>query len=292
MTDSPMRLQEIAWDGVTFQLPAAWQATAIRNSYLFFEQDGQPVFEMKWEQTHGRFSPERILRKLHNALQKSDTVVSAWDIPPELQDHARKYSISGFEYHHDQLASLGLLLFCPTCKRATMFRFYRTHSQDMHILDTILQSFSDHDESLSKTWAMYDIRALLPAQAELQSHEFMAGRYTLSFEYNGSTITLYRFKPAAILLQNKNLEEFGSSLAGDAKYVDRKDDFSATWKYQASGLKRLSMPLLRKPAWICLQLWHIPEKNVILGVKGSGKRDLGNEFIEYIAANFIATDTY
>ena len=292
MAVSPEHWQEVGWDGVTFQLPAAWQATAIRNSYLFFEQDGQPAFEMKWEQTRGRFAPERILNKLRDALQASGTVVSSWNIPPELQDLVQEYSITGFQCQHDQLASLGFLLFCPSCGRTTMFRFYGTYSQDTHVLQTVLQTFSDHTEKEDKVWAMYDIRAVLPAQAGLKSHEFMAGRYTLSFEYYGSTITLYRFKPAAALLNSKGLEAFGSSLAEHAICVDRTDGSTATWEYTASGLDRFAVLLGRKPAWIWLRLRHIRAKNVILGVKGSGKRDMDRELMEHIAANFTATDTY
>jgi hypothetical protein len=292
MADLPVRWQEVSWDGISLQLPPAWQTTVIRDSYLFFEQDGQPAFEIKWEQTHGRFSPERILNTLRDTLKASGTAVSSWEIPPDLRSHARKYSISGFKCSHNQVDSQGFLFFCPSCERATMFRFYGTHSRDMHVLQTVLQSFSDHHEGQSLTWAMYDIRALLPARAELQSHEFMAGRYTLIFGYHGSTITLYRFKPAAVLLNSRSLEEFGSSLAGDAGCVDRGDTSAATWLYQASGLERLSVMLGRKPAWIWLKLWHVLEKNVILGVKGSGKRDMGSEPLEYIAANLTATDTF
>ncbi len=292
MSGSPKHWQEIGWDGIILRIPSAWQATGIRDSYLFFEQDGQPAFEIKWEQIHGRFSPQRILDRLRDSLQVSGTAVTSWAVPSALLNASRNYALTGFECSHDQLASRGFLLFCPSCEGATMFRFYGSHSRDMHVLQTVLQSFSDHNEGQSRTWAMYDIRALLPARAELQSHEFMAGRYTLTFAYNGSTITLYRFKPAAVLLNSRDLEEFGSSLAGDAECVDRRDTSAATWLYQASGLERLSVILGRKPAWIWLKLWHMPEKNVILGVKGSGKRDMTRELLEYIAANFVATDTF
>ena len=289
MGDSPEHWQEIGWDGVTFQLPAAWQATAVRNSYLFFEQDGQPAFEIKWKQINGSFSPDRTLNKIQDALQAAGTVVTSWDIPPALRDSIKNYSLSGFKCVHDQLSSLGLLLFCPSCKLATILRFYGTHLEDSHVLQNVLQSFSDHNEMQDKIWAMYDIRALLPARASLKSPEFLAGRYTLSFELDDSSITLYRFKPAAALLNGKSLEEFGSSLSENALCTESADTW-ATWKYSASGLDRLAVILGRKTGWIWLRLWHIPGNNVILGVKGSGKKAVQQERLDHIVSNFTALD--
>ena len=139
---------------------------------------------------------------------------------------------------------------------------------------------------------MYDIRARLPVQAELKSHEFLVGRYTLSFALKATNIYLYRFKPAAAILKNQSLQEFGASLAGDAVCIDNKSDRTATWEYTASGLDRLPVMFRRKPGWIWLQLRFKKDKNAILAVKGIGNQAMDRELMEHIAENFIVTETF
>ncbi|MDH3327991.1 MAG: hypothetical protein OEM01_02035 [Desulfobulbaceae bacterium] len=283
--------QEIAWDGIALQLPRIWQPTVIHKSYLFFEQDGQPVFAIKWEQVRGRFSAERILNRLQDSLKPLKSVLSPWDVQAELPEISRDYLITGFQCQHEFETSLGILLFCPHCRRATLFQLYLTDPRNRQILHDILQTFIDHHENFEQTWSMYDIRAQLPVQAELKSHEFLVGRFTLSFALKTKTIDLYRFKPAAAILKNQSLQEFGAALAGEAIRVDSNSDRDAKWEYTASGLDRLAVMFHRKPAWIWLQVRVIKDKNTILAVKGTGNKTMDRKLMEQIAGNFTVTET-
>lgn len=291
MPDSFEHWREIAWDGISLQLPRNWQPTVIHKSYLFFEQDGQPAFAIKWERVRGRFSAERILGRLYKSLQPSESTLSPWDPQTELPELSLPYSITGFKCRQGPTNSLGILLYCPDCNRATMFQLYMSNSKSRETLHHILHSFVDHHQLPEQTWSVYDIRAQLPVQAELKSHEFLVGRYTLSFVLNTASIDLYRYKPAAALLKNQSLQEFGAPLAGDAVVLDQSDDRVTTWEYRASGLNRLPALVGRKPGWIWLQLSYIEEKNAILAVKGSGKRNMDRQLLENIAGKFTVTET-
>ncbi|MDW7771555.1 MAG: hypothetical protein SCH71_01570 [Desulfobulbaceae bacterium] len=278
--------QETAWDGVMLQLPRNWQPTVVHKSYLFFEQEGEPAFAIKWEQVRGRFSAHRILDRLQHSLQPSHSVLRPWNMREEMPETAQDFSATGFQYQHGAATCLGILLFCPRCRRATLLQHYTTDAGDRNILHHILQSFRDHHNGPERLWSMYDIRARLPAKAELQSHEFLAGRYTLSFTLEQKNIRLYRFKPAAALLNDQSLQEFGALLAGDAVCIDNQNNRIATWEFTASGFDRLAALLGRKSGWIWLQLRIIEEKNAILAVKGEGSSYIDRQLLQHITENF------
>ena len=86
MPVSAEQWHEIAWDGVVLQLPRSWQPTVIHKSYLFFEQDGQPAFAIKWEQVRGRFSAKRIFNRLQQSLKPSKSVLTPWNVQDELPE--------------------------------------------------------------------------------------------------------------------------------------------------------------------------------------------------------------
>ena len=64
--------QDISWHGISFQVPATWQPVVILNNYLLFEDQYQPILELKWQQIKGSFSVERILKQLRNSGSKKD----------------------------------------------------------------------------------------------------------------------------------------------------------------------------------------------------------------------------
>lgn len=282
--------REIAWDGIVFRLPVSWQPAVIRKSYLFFEHLGQPVFAIKWEHIHGRFSAERILKRVQDSFRHTGSTLVPWNVQAELPDIPRDYSMTGFQYQDENETILGILLYCAHCRRAAILHLYTADPGNRETLHAILQSYADHHDKAEQTWSIYDIKAQLPAQAVLKSHEFLAGRYTLSFVLDKTAIDLYRFKPAGAILRNQNLQEFGDSLAGEAVCVRTTEEKLAWWEYTASGIDRLAVFSGRKPGWIWLRVELIKDKNAILAVKGSGRGATNRRLMEQIAENFTVTE--
>ena len=287
MAGSPERWQKIGWGGISFRLPPDWHPTLIFDSYLFFEQQGQPAFAIKWQRIQGHFSPERILKKLHQSLKPAGHLIEKWELPQNIKELLPAHSMTGFQWQENHKGCCGILLYCPDCRQATLLQLYGTERTGSRTFKNILASFADHADDGDQLWSMYDIKASLPVQARLTSHEFLVGRFTLTFDYKGTALTLYRFKPAAAILSGQTLSDFGGPLAESAPCTMHGTN-KATWSRTVGGAKKLMTMLQRKPAWIRLQLWQIPEKNVILGVKGAGKRPLGEEIITSIAKSFTA----
>ena len=279
--------QDIAWGGVSLQLPADWQPSIIHKSYLFFEHEGNPAFAIRWEKIRGSFSAEKILHRMRKSFKHGSAALEQWDRQDELQEKYNKFSITAYTWHDDGGKGKGLLLYCSDCSRATLIQLYEKDSREKGIVDHILATYCDHPSGPEQEWSMFDIRALMPVDAELQSHEFLAGRYTLSFLLNSSTLTLYRFKPSAAILLHQSIREFGSSLADGAPLVEKGSDEEAYWEFRASGLQKLAVRLRRKPGWIWLKLKELKEHNAILAVKASGKDKMDEKIVEHITDHFV-----
>ena len=277
--------QEIGWNGLFLTLPASWQPTVIYPDYLFFEQEGKPVLEIKWQQIHGRFSAEKILRQIKGTLKKQIRL-EKWDIPQDIQLLLASYTFSGFQFQHEDNCRHGLVLFCPECRRTALLQWYIDPTAEKTTLTRILESFHDHPEGPDQLWSMYDVQAHVPVEVTLLSHEFLPGRYTLNFDFKGTAITMYRFKPAQVLLKGKNIGEFGKSLLNRPPVSEGNG--RASWLYRAQGLELLLAKARRNPPWQWMRLWHEPEHNVILGVKAEGKRLTETGWLEKICENYIS----
>jgi len=280
--------QEIGWNGITLQLPSGWQPTVILPSYLFFENNGIPVFEIKWEQAQGSFSAERVLSRISRVVG-AEHPVSPWMIPASLAIRPESFVSEGFRVRQDKYDCHGIILHCLHCQRTTLMQFYLDPAGEETTVRRIMQSFADHSAPGDTLWAVYDIRALLPVRAKLQSSEFVAGRYTLAFAWEKAVITLYRFRPAALILANQSLVDFGASLADGASPVVSTTD-TATWTGRATGFNLMRARLRRQPVWLWLQLRYLVDKNVILGVRAEGKRSFDPQQLEKIAGNLTVTE--
>lgn len=111
MNNLPPPLQNIGWNGVLLHLPQTWQPTIIYPSYLFFEEEGQAIFEIKWQQIHGKFSSKKSFAQIRETMKKRE--LDTWELPPDLQLLLAPYTVSGFQLHYGNNHSHGLLLYCP-----------------------------------------------------------------------------------------------------------------------------------------------------------------------------------
>ena len=279
------RWQQIGWNGLLFQLPETWQPTVIYPDYLFFEQEGTPVFEIKWQTAGGQFSPHNTLAQLDKSLP-DEVRIDNWDLPPVFQQLFPTYTVSGFQIEHEKRYNNGMIIFCPRCDRIILVQWYIDTERNSEILSTIFRSIQDHTESTKQVWSIYDINVKLPKAVTLRKHEFVPGKYTLCFEYGKTTLTLYRFKPAAVILNNTSLGTFGQDLLD--RHPKEEGEEMASWQYQARGIDLLLAKLRRKPLWNWMRLWHDPKQNVILGIKAEGKRLTDTGWLETVCENFTS----
>jgi hypothetical protein len=285
--------KEIAWYGVRFKIPPEWQLSQIGIRYLLIEDESGPAMEIKWTPVKGKFSHQAHLKRLAS-LQKKQTrksiqprsVSAAWETA--LSD----FEASEFSWKSDSIRGRGVILFCPTCHNASLIQFFHKAPPKVDLVATnVLNSFRDHRSDDQILWSAYDIRALVPGTFELKHHRFEAGRYELAFEHRGQHIILYRWAPASVLLSKQDLVQFTRSVADFRKTepVAGKMNGCDTVEWSvtpASDWGRWMSRFLGKASYYWLGIWHLEDKNRILGVRAEGKKPLDTELLDRICSRY------
>ena len=289
-----MKWQEFAWYGIRFEAPVTWQVGKMGPQYLLLEDDTGPVLEVKWGQIAGRFSHRAHLRRL-TALKgkKIGQPVKECPIPPMWQEAVANYKSTGFSWQGQGTGGRGVLLYCTTCRTATLIQFYQKGSRETEKIPRhVLNSFLDHREDKLVTWSLYDIRAVLPEDFNLKQYRFEAGEFELSFASKRQKLTLHRWGPASTLLGGHDLVQIARKLIphphgvgspkdlGEGEAVEWRIDPPATSWAQWWGKIHRNAPF----QW--LRLWHLPAKNRILGVRIQGKSSINPEVLDWVCEGY------
>jgi hypothetical protein len=285
--------KETAWYGVRFKTPADWHLSQIGIRYLAFEDEFGPAMEIKWAPVAGKFSKKAHLKRLAS-LQKKQVrktlepkpVSEAWE--SALAD----FEASEFSWETHTIHGRGLLLFCPTCRNATLVQFFRKQpGGDDAVATQVLNTFRDHRADGQVLWAAYDIRALVPETLQLKRYRFEAGRYELDFANGSERIILHRWAPASVLLRKQDLVQFAKTVVdfGKAEPVAGRVAGCETVEWSvspAAGWQRWLSRFKRKASYHWLGLWHLEAKNRILGIHAEGKNPLDAELLDSIFTHY------
>jgi hypothetical protein len=285
--------KEIAWCGVRFKIPAEWHLSQIGIRYLALEDELGPIMEIKWAPVKGKFSQKAHLKKLA-ALQKKQVRKSIQPKPlsASWQSALTDFDASEFYWQANAIHGRGLVLFCPTCRNATLIQFFNKPSeQEDPVAAEVLNTFRDHRSDGQVLWAAYDIRALVPEAFQLKRYRFDAGQYELDFANGSEHIILQRWAPASVLLRKRDLVQFAKTVASFGKTepvagsiagcqtVEWSLAPATTWQRWLSRFKH-------KSSYYWLGLWHLEAKNRILGVRAEGKNPLDPELLDRIFTHY------
>lgn len=265
----------IGWDGIVLKIPVDWHPATIYKNYLLFEDQYQPIFALKWQRIKGRFEAERILNKLQKSLGQSE--LTPWITPASWNTQLKPFLHQGFHWQGQANGGIGLLLYCSTTQRALLLQFYQEENKAEILGALLLANLQTQQKSSLQLWSMFDISIRLNPEAKLSKHSFLPGSFRLQFQLNDLELTYYRLKPAAELLRHKSLSDLGKSLAGNALLQAQGREDSALWRRDPNKLYSLLARLRRKPAASKTRLWHIPERNVILGLKVGSNKPLSDQ---------------
>ena len=285
--------KEIAWCGVRFKTPADWHLSQIGIRYLALEDELGPVMEIKWAPVKGQFSKKTHLKRLAS-LQKKQVrksiqprpVSAAWE--SVLTD----FETSEFSWQANAIHGRGLILFCPTCRNATLIQFFQKQSaKDDPVAAEVLNTFRDHRADGQVLWAAYDIRALVPETFQLKRYRFEAGQYELDFANGSEHIILHRWAPASVLLRKQDLMQFAKTVASFGKTEPVTGSIAGCdtveWSVSpAAAWQRWLSRFKRKASYYWLGLWHLEAKNRILGVRAEGKNPLDAELLDRIFTHY------
>jgi hypothetical protein len=264
---------EIGWNGVTLAVPAGWHIGRIGSRHLFFEEHGAPAMEIKWNQVVGRFSSKSYLKRLAAGRgRRMKTRFAAWTPPREWRQVLSPYNIEGFSWEAQDLAGRGVIVYCPTCRTATLMQFFiRMPQAPLDVFAGILAGFRDHRGDGLRLWSLFDIRATLSERYALVEYAFHPGNFTLVFKDRHQSLTLSRWAPAGVLLNGSTLAEFASKTLNLAP-----EGFTPCRVNGCAGVHWQTTAAYVTPGWLGRwvgaprfrqdRLWHVGDRNRILGV--------------------------
>ena len=289
-----MAWKEFAWNGIRFMAPPDWQVGKIGARYLMLEEESGSVLEVKWGRVNGTFSQQVHLRRLADLHGKElGKSVRQSPLPAAWKKALGKYKAIGFSWRGKTIGGKGVLVFCPTCQKATLIQFYQKGSnQTNKIPQRLLASFRDHRKDNQVIWSLFDIRATIPEKFQLVRHSFEAGKFELAFASGGQRISLHRWGPASILLRDRDLIHFAKTMLplsqGEPYPVTVAGSKAVEWSVKPSPTPwGLWWGLIKaRPSSQWLRLWHVEEKNRILGVGAEGKRTMDARFLDRICAGY------
>ncbi len=277
--------KDTGWNGVRFPVPAEWEPVQIEDRYLLFGQDGAPVLEIKWHPAHSGFSPEKELVRLSGVYQKkSGTPLTSSPLPPAWKSALTTATTSvGFRFQENGHEGTGSL-FCTTPSgNAVFIRFFRKDNRTPEAVSSrILTGFTDKNPDGFRLWALFDIFAEIPESFELKKYRFLPGEFELHLAgKKGRHLHLYRWGPASVLLRNRNLQEFAAKrLQISPDHFIQKHKNLVEWTRWVSRFRFLGKTRNHG------RIWHLPEKNRILGLVLSGDRSSTPDFPDELRRGF------
>ena len=286
-------LKKIAWNGIHLSVPSTWELGRIDTRHLLFDNHAGPAMEIKWGPVKGHFSHRSHLKKLI-AQQKHhpDKNLEEWHLPPTWESALSNFIAKGFSWQSGAENGRGAILFCPSCKTAVMFQVFNIadHMTDEAILET-LKSLQDHRNDDQTAWTVFDIHALLPRTFQLNDYQFKPGNYKLAFTDGFQTVKLFRWAPASAFLSQTDLSQF----AANALEFNRENLVTTSflehpaveWRSNIiSGRYNWLYRFKPKPAFHWVRVWHVAEKNRILGIRLDSKKPIDATMMTSICANY------
>ncbi len=283
--------KNIAWNGLSLQTPEDWEIATIGKNYLMLGTAHEPKMEIAWTVSN-KLSRKRCLAKLKKLVQNEakNASVDSWVLSQDMLFALSSYEIKSFFWKNSQRSCYGLILFCLSCNRVSMIQLYQKVGDRKPLfsfLPEMLSSYKDHSEEGFQKLAVYDIKALIPENLMVKSYKFVPGFMEISFTGNKQAITFYRWSPAAILLEGRSLEAFGSLLSFHKSSASKKvwDDKRIGWEKErpVSLWKRL---ISRSHTNYRLHIRHFPEANRILAVKEESSEPLDNIVFDKITSQY------
>jgi hypothetical protein len=278
--------------------PADWEVAKIGTHYLMCEDRTGPVLELKWGRVKGRFSHQHSLKKLSAVSKKPLNKAVRHGLPPPSWAKALEgFETAGFSWHGTSVSGRGVVIYCSSCRNATLIQFYerqssgRTEKNNL-TCQRLLDSFRDHHVLEETIWSILDIRAVIPREFELKRYRFEAGEFEMRFAGNRRTLILYRWGPASVLLRDQSLPRFAAARLGlsnsDPLPHPTQDASCVEWRSEPhlGGWKRCWQRMARRHLFKDLRVWHLMETNRILGVWTEGAFPFDSSLLEQICMRY------
>ena len=217
------------WHHLSFERPEDWSIGAVTGDfstgYLRLDDTEMPRFELRWERTRGRESADQVVaRYLKNLAGKGGKKAPPVKVRRNLslikdETVLADRTVEGFHWRTeggDPLQAYGCLWMCEVCGRTVFAQVLGRGGESMMTLASrVLNTLDDHARGDTATWAVYGLRAELPADCKLVEHSFLTGRIELTFRLGGARLELVRMSLAEMHLENRTFPEWFEDTYGN-----------------------------------------------------------------------------
>lgn len=205
------------WQHMSFERPDDWSIGAVSGDfttgYLRLDDTEMPRFELRWERTRGRESPDQVVaRYLKNLTGKGGKKAPPVKIRRDLalikdESVLADRTVEGFHWRTEgpePMQAYGCLWMCETCGRTVFAQVLGRGGESMMTrASRLLSTLDDHARGDTATWAVYGLRIELPSDCVLKHHSFMTGRIELTFQRGGARLELLRMSLAEMHLEGR-----------------------------------------------------------------------------------------
>ncbi len=286
-----MSWKETGWNGLAFQCPRNWDTIVSGDNHLLFEDNFQPVLEMRWNR--GKEDTTNTEKTILRNLKKDNALFPAKSIPASWQSITDRYSVHLLLKATDEAPSAALLC-CRNCGVTILITFFETLPAAHPNIATLFSTLCCHDSADNKTlWAIQDFRLVLSDSYQLTSYNFGAGLTRLTFNKRSLILHICRLAPASQRLQKMDLAELLMVL-GDI--VVAKETITQTKNMVSHAshppiYKQILLRMKRKLPFHEMRLRHHPECDRLTGIFLFDKKPIPRESVSPILTHYEIFET-
>ena len=279
----------LSWNGVSINVPTAWNIDQLDQDGLILEEQGLPVLSVGWRRTSDNFDPQTDLKQIEKdlgvtfSLSDSTQSIRAWS------DAVLKHEKKGIRtvdlgWTGNNGTGVGAYMHHPKSGLTIILLFHFNAGNTEREAAKVLYSVRDHWGGESLPIAIYDIRArLTPEYAickysnrddvlHMEFRRSRQGRPTTPETGRGTRLVLERHANAAAALKDKRLDQWlvqvrKLELPGKPLTVEPG---RVSWSGQAPGSlwARFSFRMEHCRG----RLWVDKQRNMLFLVHGQGIR--------------------
>jgi len=285
-------MAEFIWNGVGITTPDGWEPAAIERDGLVFENRDRHVCELKWNVVQGSFSFDKHIKRLTKGHKNAAlSGVGEDETPPAWTAALNRLTQSGiraqsFIWQTEVNRGIGAALHNPATGLAALIQFFILDEQDETDAAATLASFRDYSSGKTVPWAMFGLKARVPAEFRLDTFSFKPGHYTVKFwrpknaknsgrlpagKGPGTHLVFERFAPASVLLKHIAITDWTRQTMENAPPESVEIIANANTIYwNGTAMTSLLRRTLRRAVYTQGTVWITDNGNALLSVIAHG----------------------
>lgn len=276
----------IGWNGLQLSTPAGWETIVSAPTHLLFEQDLDPILEIKWQQSSRSNRAAKLDKGIFETLKKEFGAPENIHRKSSWAKLLPQYQVTHYSWTGTNSVEI-LFLVCPSCNTTLLCRFLQYSTKSRQQITEVLQSLCCHNEDTRNRWSILDFSFMVPKTMKLKTFSIAAGFTRLSFEEKGQYIHLCRLAPASQRLKKATLEDTLIQLVGDDRKnvsLTQHEHFIELYTLP-SIFSQIKRRLKREKPFKYGRLWHAVDHDRIFGLSVESIKPISKTTVDQLFNN-------